>query len=569
MADLSRAARLRAYLVAHKKRAALGALILVGVTGGSTYQAACGCNTPTFPDPPARASFFVAQTTAGAADGSSCANAESAAYFNNASHWGSGQPIAPGVTVGLCGTITSDLAIRGSGTAGNPITILFQPGAKLSEPVCPSTGCIWNGAGESYVTIDGGTNGIIENTANGTGLANHTAATVGIYQQDCDHCIVKNLTIRNIYVRTSATDENVGAIASGTIAIYEYRGTNDLLTHLAISDSTVGIYTRTDASATTLTNDEFSYDTFTNIDHNIALGTAGGASGTIGPVLIHHNNFQTNATWDDTAGCPDGPNAPGETCGNVYHHSFVHCFSSDLAHPAIFAGLYIYDNVGTFENNTLFNTGGLYIESSTGGPTPCDSSSSHNYLFNNVILNKDSAYQSGNGDILLGAGNNEIYNNTVVGSSTTGQIQNAIVAFVGATGPEPVVTSKNNVFTTSGQLAYTNVSGYTADYNVYADSGSLAFAVDTAACTRTGIGGHPAITLAQFSDWQACISGDAHSSTTADAKLNSDGTVQVGSPVLGVGTNLTSLCTGPLTPLCSTIDGVSRPATGAWDVGAF
>lgn len=518
----------------------LGTLGAVGAATVTTLVLVLG-NSPL-------ATVFVAQSALGANDGSSCTNAKAATFFNDAAQWGAGKTIAPGVTVGLCGTITSDLAIRGSGTADSPITILFQPGAKLSEPVCPVTGCIWNGAGTSYVTIDGGTNGIIENTANGTGLANHTAATLGIYQQDCDHCVVKNLTIRNIYVRTSTTDENVGAIASGTIGIYEYRGTNDLFTHLAIDDSTVGIYTRTDANATTLTNDEFSYITFTNIDHNIALSTQGGATGTIGPVIIDHNSFQTNGTWDDTV-------------GNAYHHSFVHCFSSDLAHPAIFAGLYIYDNVGTFENNTQFNTAGLYIESSTGGPTPCDSDTSHNYLFNNVIFNKDVAYQSGNGAITLGAGINEIYNNTVIGSTTANGIQSGISTFQGATGPAPQTIAENNVLTTMYSLAYTNVTTLTSDYNVYADGGGTSFFQQTVGCNNS-------YAFAAFASWKTCISGDAHSSTTADAKLNSDGTPQAGSPVLGAGTNLTSLCTGLLTPLCSTITGVARPPTGAWGAGA-
>ena len=71
--------------------------------------------------------------TAGAADGSSCANARSAAYFNTASNWGSAKTFAPGVTVGLCGTISSTLTAQGSGTSGNPITLVFQSGAKVGR----------------------------------------------------------------------------------------------------------------------------------------------------------------------------------------------------------------------------------------------------------------------------------------------------------------------------------------------------------------------------------------------------------------------------------------------------
>lgn len=59
---MSRSERLRAFLAAHKKRAALGALVLVGVTGGSAYQSACGCSTPAVPQ---LANIWV-NTTAGA-----------------------------------------------------------------------------------------------------------------------------------------------------------------------------------------------------------------------------------------------------------------------------------------------------------------------------------------------------------------------------------------------------------------------------------------------------------------------------------------------------------------------
>jgi len=51
--------------------------------------------------------------------------------------------------------------------------------------------------------------------------------------------------------------------------------------------------------------------------------------------------------------------------------------------------------------------------------------------------------------------------------------------------------------------------------------------------------------------------------------VNASGAPNAGSPLLGVGNNLTSLCTGNLTPLCSDINGIGRPSSGAWAVGAF
>jgi hypothetical protein len=109
--------------------------------------------------PVAAEDLYVAQSSSGAADGSSCANALAATFFNNAANWGAGAgQINGGDTVHLCGTITSTLTTQASGTAGNLITILFEAGAKLSQAVCPSgTGCLQI-AGHDFIVVNGGSN---------------------------------------------------------------------------------------------------------------------------------------------------------------------------------------------------------------------------------------------------------------------------------------------------------------------------------------------------------------------------------------------------------------------------
>ena len=42
-------------------------------------------------------------------------------------------------------------------------------------PVCPTAGCLSTN-GQSYILIDGGGTGVVENTANGSGLANQLAS---------------------------------------------------------------------------------------------------------------------------------------------------------------------------------------------------------------------------------------------------------------------------------------------------------------------------------------------------------------------------------------------------------
>ena len=66
--------------------------------------------------------IYISQSGTGA--GASCSNPRSASWFNTSGNWGSGAgQINGGDTVYLCGTITSDLTMQGSGSSGNVITI--------------------------------------------------------------------------------------------------------------------------------------------------------------------------------------------------------------------------------------------------------------------------------------------------------------------------------------------------------------------------------------------------------------------------------------------------------------
>ncbi len=99
------------------------------------------------------ADFYIAQTQAGSNDGSSCVNAHAPTWFNTAANWANPEQagkVGPGDTVHLCGTFTFPandsinglLKIPGSGSAGSPITILFEPGAKLQSPQFSTYGVI-------------------------------------------------------------------------------------------------------------------------------------------------------------------------------------------------------------------------------------------------------------------------------------------------------------------------------------------------------------------------------------------------------------------------------------------
>ena len=115
--------------------------------------------------------IYVAQASAGGRNGVDCADARDLGNLT-AGDW------APGNTIHLCGTITSPtgssgLVALGSGTSSQPITIKFEPGTILQSPYfgynngCSSLATCLGGIevyNRNYIVIDGGTNGIIQNT---------------------------------------------------------------------------------------------------------------------------------------------------------------------------------------------------------------------------------------------------------------------------------------------------------------------------------------------------------------------------------------------------------------------
>ncbi len=152
--------------------------------------------------------IYLAQGPAGAGNGADCADARDVSWFNISGNWGTGaSQIGPGTTVHLCGSITAPagasnfLLLQGSGTSGNPITIKFETNAILQAPYWG--GAVINLESHSYITFDGGTNGLIQATANGTLLANHQDSGLGIYSPlGGSNLTIKNLTIANLYVHS-------------------------------------------------------------------------------------------------------------------------------------------------------------------------------------------------------------------------------------------------------------------------------------------------------------------------------------------------------------------------------
>lgn len=567
--------------------------------------------------------IYISQNGAGTKDGSSCTNAAVYTFFNTSSNWGTGKSIAPGTTVHLCGTISGTnpltgaggggkgvLVFQGSGASGSPITLLFESGASIQANYlgADSSAAILTRT-NSWITIDGGTNGFIQDNDNGSDLNNH-ASSLAIDFAGCSNCEFKNLTISNLYVyKTFATVSSVSG--NGTTATATCSSSCGMSVGAVVS--VTGVTGCSDASNVTVsaaTNTTVSYpssctsgtggqlaDTFTfvhdgcffsvgsqsnvsihdnvmhdlhwcispgygdsiqiynnkmyNIDHGVTLGLANGQTNS--NMGIHDNHIYSYSAWDSGT-------------VNVHHHDGIFFFGcSPTPCTATLSSPTIYNNLleGPIGGNI---TGHIFLKYTSTQPLTVSALA----LFNNVFI-ADANDPGGDptGLVALASGSgNLIYNNTFLGGSIT----NTTTCFASNTNT-PSVTFQNNVLTTcNGLMSFDDPATATfqsgsPDYNIYANGGHLAFNCN-----------HHFDDFSQFANWRSstCVNNnDSHSSAPASAGLSSSGVPQAGSPVIGAATNLTSLCTGRLVPLCkdtsagNTRTPVARPATGSWDVGAY
>ena len=494
---------------------------MLGVLGGGSNSCTIGsnCRTDAFVAvlPLLSATTYVSQSGGSFSGGSACngQTAVSVATYNSSG----GNPVT------LCGTITSQLVPPSSGVSGTPIVITFDTGANLTSTVWGTTGAI-NLGSNNYITIDGGSNGVIANTANGSALANKLSST-GVLTTG-GNVEIRNLTIANLYVHSSLSDTTVDQTQVNCI---RFSGSSVLIHNNTMHDAGWCLY---EPEVSTDANVSIYQNTIYNIDHGWALAPSGHSGGTNGPFSFYNNTVYGYANWDTTAG--------------DYHHDGVHCYTSGTSGAAMhFSSLSIYNNI--------FNapigadaTAHIFIEGGTGsGSTPCADSTSNIYVYNNVAIG-DQAVNNGLMGIFSGSVN--VYNNTMIGAGTDSGVVYSSNSDVSAE------TFENNVLSGGNQLiAITGSIPFTPDYNIYANGGSNSF-----------VCGSNFYSSAQFSSWQSCISGDSHSSYNTSAGLNSSGMPQSGSAAINAGANLTSLS---IAALDSDINGSSRPGSGAWTAGAF
>lgn len=473
--------------------------------------------------------IYIAQNAAGGASGADCADALPVSFFNNSANWGSGSTqIGPGTTVHLCGTFTAAagasgyLTFQGSGASGNPITLEFESGAILEAPYWGTSGAI-SADGLNYIVVNGGSNGEIQATANGTGLAN-TQDGSAIFFQSVSNSEIENLTISNIYVHASnPTDEN----GQNTYGIHWDFGSNVTIDDNTIHDAKWCSYYAYEGSSSSSNVSVYSNSIY-NCDHDIVVGD-GNTNAGLSTATIHDNVLHDWANWDDD--------------DNDNHHDGIHTWA--VANGDTITGMEVY-------NNYIYGNGGfginawIYMESgeSTTG------TNNGSLVFNNVVIDGGTTSHEGCGYICTLNNQTQVYDNTVVGQTTS---NNVGLNFYGTN-----ISAKNNIVSTV-QTGIATVSGATIASDGVNNNDYYNLDESGAAFEFSGS------FIGTFSGWQGACNCDS-SSITSNPNLASNYLLLSGSPAIGAGVNLTSL---DVTALDSDKAGVLRPSTGAWAMGAY
>jgi len=485
--------------------------------------------------------IYVAQTAQGGGTGANCSNALAYTYFNTAANWGTGaSQIGPGTTVHICGAITipaggTAFTFQGSGASGRPVTLHFESGASLSSPNFNPSGAAIT-IGYSWVVVDGGSNGSIQNTLTGTsgqacpgGTCSYSSSNEFIYVNGASNVTIQNLSLGVLYDHLSASDDK-----SDGAGVFINNSSNVTVNNNAIHDSRYGVFVQPSNGNSNIT---VSNNTIYNIDAGTSVGI-GNPNISFSGFYFYGNQVHDFAKWNTT--------------DYTFHHDGVHIWETQSSDAV--ASCYIYNNyfTGDFGHGTSLT----YFENEGG-------SSTHGtcYFFNNVYAPTASTGGNSFGGVWVETDGSStptvyVYNNTFVGSGLTTfdplwlELQNI------------KATIMNNISYNVGVGLYTQSSAANpaaSDFNLWNTStnGSM-FQINGSSYSL------PA--------WQTASGLDGHSVSAAPT-LNSDFTLQTTSPAHNLGTNLYSLCNGQANPglgaLCYDKAGNPRPSTGAWDAGAY
>ena len=525
-------------------------------------------------------------TPTGAPQGNCTTNVQSAGFFNNGANWGTASnQIGPGTTVLFCGTFntavgTTMFQAQGDGAQGSPVTLKFDTGTVWQSPAATAFLVL---DGHSHIVVDGGTtcgwinqavtscNGVIQNTANGTNLANQVYGSIAISAGGSDDIEIRNLHIGPIYVKVGTADSLAGAPGPRCVLFGNGAGT----THTGINIHNnimhdVGWCLNGFVNNLSVSNNEMY-----SLDHGLGFGLASNATSTVSGIAFHDNHVHDVTSWDNDTG--------------AFHHDAVHIF------------IYAADN-STFNSNNVATGINVYNNrfdgdwgSGPGGPTGnifFEGNVQNANVFNNVSIIKAPRLIP-NGPFNGYGRNVNYFNNTTIGPGAAYQ-NNFYSTFTG-----PGQTIKNNVWTdgwmvrtskpfprdclTIGNCQNTSYTFATNAYIAPADFGNgLGFCPTLPNNVQyydasSGCQNFLNFTAAGFASFETGTgeTGGIFSDAVPTSTYFNTNTGQelTGAITIGKGSNLSSLCTknrGSLPDaLCSDILGNPRPANAAWDIGAY
>jgi len=479
------------------------------------------------------ADVYLAQATAGGGTGADCADARTVA----------GATWTAGNNYHLCGTITSAVTPGASGTSGSKITIIFETGAKISMPACPTDsgsggGCL-NLANKSWIVVDGGTgnNGIIESTANGTSLANHVNS-VGVAVDSGSNLEIKNLTIRNLFVNVCCTDGSQfgqGTYAQGGLTNIRFHDNICTQEFACVQWQTTSTSSNLEADHNSLPSQDVGWGIV------IVMGDIGFQ---VNGVFIHDNDITPGSGTGRTGSSPTytGTNSWCTGGSDLTHLDPIHTWSQGSSPAGMFDDE-IYNNKihGYFcvNGTTANSTAAIFWEAHVSGGNAPNTAT----VYNNLILMTGG--HPGDGAIYSQSGTNgNIYNNTI---DCTGADSSGIGMELG--GGTNVI--KNNI------VEHCPNNGFLNDGGSVTGSNNLCFSNGA-----TGGGG------------TSCI---GTSQVTTNPNLDVNYVPTAGSPAISAGANLTSVGLTPLDsskplligPGNDSATGVARPSVAAWDIGAY
>lgn len=476
-------------------------------------------------------------TPDGGGSGNCTSNAHPPSWFNSSSNWGSGAAqIGPGTIVLICGAFTGAantqfFVFQGSGTSGQPVNFVFDTNASIKAAYVSGDGAIKTN-GNSYITIDGGSNGLIQNTANKTGQSHgNSTAISALGGHDIE---VKNLHILDLYDKTNFSDSSVD---QSQIRCVNFSGTNtNIHDNVMLNSGWCLNQNYTNDSNVQIYNNDIGF-----MDHGVACA---GAKYVVNDEHIHDNHFHDMSNWD--------------TPGDSYHHDGIHCYNGS---GGKIQNLYIYNNLFDGIEGTCCLTAWIFLEGA--GSTPWTDATGNAYIYNNVLIGSLDD-PSGQIDVGQGASYN-VYNNTFIlagtpnnGAAIRSQYNSNNIKF----------TFKNNVFIGFPQIYSfdSHITSVVASNNAYdiAPGGNSIFEW----------GGHSSTN--SLATWQSNCNCDSGSLSTAGGLFGTDrtGSISASSVLMSAGVNLSSLASGPISSLLkdtsagNTRTASSRPS-GSWAIGAY